>query len=147
VLLGNVQIEVLRKLRAAEQGIPVEELYPYWGKKEGGQLGVAGLERRGLINIKDGKAFFEKYPPGVDIDVVSMQQEDASPDIDDMTRNNLIYTYKDELKGVETGDKNSSLPNGVRRSLQKLGVLKWKILELTDLGRILLQQVSTQALT
>jgi hypothetical protein len=63
-------------------------------------------------------------------------------EFDDLSRRNLIYMYKDELMVYQQGAKPSkALPRGVRRSLQYLGILKWRIIELTDLGKNLLGEM------
>jgi hypothetical protein len=142
-MLGPVQVKVLRLLEANSEGMSIEELNGYWHYKQCGEKSIASLQNLGLIRLSKGKAYFQKFPEELSkstpVKNYSLKQVE---EFDDLSRRNLIYMYKDELMVYQQGAKPSkALPRGVRRSLQYLGILKWRIIELTDLGKNLLGEM------
>ena len=139
-MLGNIQVEVLRSLHDAPYGIPVDELLKNWRYRDGGMKSIAGLESRGFIRVWKGTAQFVRYPTEIEVEsgTKTFTLEDLA-EFDDISRRNLVFLYRKELEEVERGHtERVSIPDGVRRSLKRLGVIKWKILSLTDLGHRLL---------
>ncbi len=148
-MIGPIQVEILERLHAAPEGLPVTELLHEYRYKQGGERSIASLKRAGYIRIIKGVAYFERYPDElqqrVTIKTYSPEQLDQ---LDEMSRMNLLYLYKDELAKYKDGVVPAdALPTGVKKSLQHLGVIKWKILELTDLGRRLLGEVLSRSTT
>jgi hypothetical protein len=146
-LIGPIQVDILERLHGAPNGLPVVELLRNYRYKQGGERSLASLKRAGYIRVANGLAHFERYPeemqPRVTIKTYSPEQLD---ELDDMSRMNLLYLYQDELAKYKDGVvPASALPTGVKRSLQHLGVIKWKILELTDLGRRLLGEILSRS--
>ncbi len=145
-MIGPIQVDILRRLHEAKGGVPVDELLREYRYKQGGNRSLMRLEKAGHIRIIKGVAHFQSFPnevePRVTIKAYSAEQLE---ELDDISRINLLYTYKEELAKYQDGAVPAgALPTGVRKSLQNLGVIKWKILELTDLGRRLLGEVLTR---
>jgi len=139
-LLGNIQVEVLRQLHSTKTGIQIDQLYKYWRYKEGAERSLESLEKLGYIKIFNNKAFFFIEP---ELNVSNYSQEELS-EFENISRRNLVYLYKEELLTLLSNvNKKRKIPEGVRRSLQRLGILKWKLLELTELGRKLLIEIQT----
>ncbi len=148
-MLGNIQVGVLRSLHDSEQGIPVEELMKNWRYRDGGLKSIAGLESRGFIRVSRGIAYFVRYPTEIEIEsgtkTFTIEELEG---FDDISRRNLVFLYRKELEEVEKGHTDRvSIPEGVRRSLKRLGVIKWKILSLTDLGHRLLGEALRAGIT
>jgi len=146
-VIGPIQVDILHRLRESKGGIPVDILLREYRYKQGGQRSLVSLEKAGHIRIVKGVAVFQSYPnevePRVTIKAYTAEQLE---ELDDLSRRNLLYTYKDELARYQNGAVPvNALPTGVRKSLQNLGVIKWKVLELTDLGRRLLSEILTRA--
>lgn len=142
-MLGPVQLEILQLLHEYDDGILVQDLIKHWKYKQCGEKSVASLRRAGLITISKDRAYFLRYPeeiePRVTIKIYSSEQ---LKELDDLSRRNLLYLYREEFEKYQDGAVPAGvIPHGVRRSLQHLGVLKWKMLELTDLGRRLLGEI------
>lgn len=142
-MLGPVQLEILQILHESADGIPVQDLIGHWKYKQCGEKSVASLHRAGLINISKDRAHFLRYPEEIEPRVtMKTYTPEQLRELDDLSRRNLLYLYQNELAKYQDGAvPPGAIPQGVRRSLQHLGVLKWKILELTDLGRRLLGEV------
>ena len=142
-MLGPVQVKVLRLLEATSEGMSIEELNGYWHYKQCGEKSIASLQNLGLISLSKGKAYFLKFPEELrESTPVKNYTLAQVEEFDELSRRNLIYLYKDELMVYQRGAKLSkALPRGVKRSLQYLGILKWRIIELTDLGKNLLGEV------
>jgi hypothetical protein len=123
--------------------MPVQDLIRHWKYKQCGEKSVASLRRAGLITISKDRAHFLRYPEEIEPRVtMKTYTPEQLRELDDLSRRNLLYLYQDELAKYQDGAVPVGvIPQGVRRSLQHLGVLKWKILELTDLGRRLLGEV------
>ena len=139
-MLGNIQVDVLRSLHDSPDGIQVEELLRNWKYRDGGLKSITGLESRGFIRVNRGVAYFVRYPTEIEVEsgTKTFTAEELSG-FDDISRRNLVFLYRRELEEVERGHMDRvSIPEGVRRSLKRLGVIKWKILGLTDLGHRLL---------
>jgi hypothetical protein len=148
-MLGNIQVEVLRHLHNAKHGIPVEEFLGNWKYKDGGLRSIAGLERRGFIRVNSGTVYFVRFPTEIEMEsgTKTFTIEELE-EFDEISRRNLVYLYRRELEEVERGHvERVSIPEGVRRSLKRLGVIKWKILDLTDLGHKLLGEVMCSGFT
>ena len=146
-MIGPIQVDILERLHMAPNGLPVVELLRNYRYKQGGERSLASLQRAGYIRVTNGLAHFERYPeemqPRVTIKTYSPEQLN---ELDDMSRMNLLYLYQDELAKYKDGVvPASALPTGVKKSLQHLGVIKWKILELTDLGRRLLGEILSRS--
>jgi len=146
-LLGPVQLEALKRLKDAEAGLQVEELLKHWRYKQCGEKSIAGLRHRGLIMIAKDRVYFVRLPEALE---ARLKTKTYTPEqweeLEDLSRRNLVYLYKDELeKYRDVVVPGRALPGGVKRSLQHLGVLKWRILELTDLGRRLLGETMSKA--
>lgn len=146
-MIGPIQVDILERLHMAPNGLPVIELLRNYRYKQGGERSIASLQRAGYIRVTNGLAHFERYPeemqPRVTIKTYSPEQLN---ELDDMSRMNLLYLYQDELAKYKDGVvPASALPTGVKKSLQHLGVIKWKILELTDLGRRLLGEILSRS--
>ncbi len=146
-MIGPIQVDILERLHMAPNGLPVIELLRNYRYKQGGERSLASLQRAGYIRVTNGLAHFERYPeemqPRVTIKTYSPEQLN---ELDDMSRMNLLYLYQDELAKYKDGVvPASALPTGVKKSLQHLGVIKWKILELTDLGRRLLGEILSRS--
>jgi len=144
-LLGNIQVEVLRQLHSTKTGIQIDQLYKYWRYKEGAERSLESLEKLGYIKIFNNKAFFVSFPKDIEpeLNVSNYSQEELS-EFENISRRNLVYLYKEELLTLLSNvNKKRKIPEGVRRSLQRLGILKWKLLELTELGRKLLIEIQT----
>ncbi|MCX6649716.1 MAG: hypothetical protein NTV61_10080 [Candidatus Bathyarchaeota archaeon] len=142
-MIGPIQVDVLERLHEASGGLAVADLLRGYRYKQGGERSLASLERAGYIRVTKGVAHFEKFPeemqPRVTIKTYSAEQLE---ELDDLSRRNLLYLYQDELAKYKDGVvPANALPTGVKRSLQSLGVIKWKILELTDMGRRLLGEI------
>ena len=143
-LLGNIQIEVLRRLQGEKAGVLMEELMRYWKYRDGAVKSIDSLQRLGHIRVVNNLAYFVSFPKGVEPEKEAAGYTvDQLKEFEEISRRNLVYLYKDELVKSLEGTKPRSIPEGVKRSLQRLGVLKWKILELTDLGRSLLSELLT----
>jgi len=148
-MIGQIQVNILKSLRDASDGLPISDLLKEYRYKQGGKRSLASLERAGYIRITKDIAHFEKFPdemePRVTIKTYSAQQ---LKELDDLSRQNLLYLYQDELAKYKDGVvPANAIPTGVKRSLQHLGVIKWKILELTDLGRRLLGEILSRSTT
>ncbi len=139
-MIGPIQVEILRRLHDSQNGIPLEELLKEYRYKQGGERSLSRLERAGNISITKGVVYFQCFPPEMETRVtIKAYTAEQLEELDDLSRRNLLYLYQDELAKYQDGVVPAdALPHGVRRSLQHLGVIKWKILELTDLGRRLL---------
>jgi len=145
-MIGPIQVEILRRLHDSPNGIHLDDLLKEYRYKQGGERSLSRLEKSGNIRIAKGVVYFESFPPEMETRVtIKTYSAEQLEELDDLSRRNLLYLYQDELAkyqdGVVPGD---ALPQGVRRSLQHLGVIKWKILELTDLGRRLLGEVMSR---
>ena len=142
-MLGPIQITVLRLLESKLEGMSTQELIGYWHYKQCGEKSIASLQSLGLINVSKGRAYFQKFPEELrESTPVKNYTLAQVEEFDELSRRNLVYLYKDELMVYRRGAKPSkALPRGVRRSLQYLGILKWRIIELTDLGKNLLGEV------
>lgn len=142
-MIGPIQVEILRRLHDTKDGISVEDLLRGYRYKQGGMRSLTNLEKAGYIRITRGVAHFQGFPneiePRVTIKTYTAEQ---LKELDDISRRNLLYLYQEELaKYQDSVVPGDAIPQGVRRSLQHLGVIKWKILELTDLGRRLLGEI------
>jgi hypothetical protein len=142
-VIGPIQVDILQRLHEASNGIPITDLLKEYRYKQGGERSIASLEKAGYISITKEVARFERFPPEMEsritIKTYSVKQLE---ELDDLTRLNLLYLYQDELAKYQNGVvPANALPTGVKRSLQSLGVIKWKILELTDMGRRLLGEI------
>jgi hypothetical protein len=139
-VIGPIQVEILRRLHDSQNGIPLEELLKEYRYKQGGERSFSRLERAGNISITKGVVYFQCFPPEMETRVtIKAYTAEQLEELDDLSRRNLLYLYQDELAKYQDGVVPAdAIPHGVRRSLQHLGVIKWKILELTDLGRRLL---------
>lgn len=146
-MLGPVQLEALRRLKEAEAGLAVEELLRHWRYRQCGERSVAGLQHRGLIRIAKDRAYFVKLPEAMEArPKTKTYTAEQWRELEELSRRNLVYLYKDELTKYQDGVvPGRVLPVGVKRSLQHLGVLKWRILELTDLGRRVLGEIVSKA--
>ena len=143
-LLGNIQIEVLRRLQREENGVLMKELIGYWKYRDGAVKSLESLQHLGHIRVANNTAYFISFPRGVEPEKEAAGYSvDQLKEFEEISRRNLVYLYKDELVKSLEGTKPRSIPEGVKRSLQRLGVLKWKILELTDLGRSVLSEILT----
>ena len=144
-MLGNIQIEVLRLLHDSKQGISIEELLKNWKYREGGIKSIEGLRARGFIRINRETVHFVRFPTEIEVQSGTKTfSMDELEEFNDINRRNLVYLYRGELKEVESGHlKRVSIPEGVRKQLKLLGVIKWKMLSLTDLGHKLLGEVMT----
>ena len=145
-MIGPIQVEILRRLHDSPNGIHLNDLLKEYRYKQGGERSLSRLEKSGNIRIAKGVVYFENFPPEMETRVtIKTYSAEQLEELDDLSRRNLLYLYQDELAkyqdGIVPGD---ALPHGVRRSLQHLGVIKWKILELTDLGRRLLGEVMSR---
>ena len=145
-MIGPIQVEILRRLHDSPNGISLEDILKEYRYKQGGERSLSRLEKAGNIKITKGVVHFQSYPPEMETRVtIKTYSAEQLEELDDLSRRNLLYLYQDELAkyqdGVVPGD---ALPHGVRRSLQHLGVIKWKILELTDLGRRLLGEIMSR---
>ena len=146
-MIGPIQVDILQRLHEASGGLPIVDLLKGYRYKQGGERSLASLERAGYIRVAKGVARFEKFPdemePRVTIKTYSAKQLE---ELDDLSRRNLLYLYQNELARYKDGVvPANALPTGVKRSLQHLGVIKWKILELTDLGRRLLGEILSRS--
>ncbi|MBN1682195.1 hypothetical protein JW865_01415 [Candidatus Bathyarchaeota archaeon] len=149
-MLGNIQVEVLKYLHKVKFGVQIEELFKFWRYKEGAEKSLESLQKMGYIKIINGQVFFVSYPKDIKLELSStIYSQEELIEFENITRRNLVYTYKEELLTYIVDVKTKrKLPEGVKRSLQRLGVLKWKILELTELGRkILLTEIQTTQLS
>ncbi len=146
-MLGPVQLEILRMLRESPEGIPVEDLIGHWRYRQCGEKSVESLRRAGLIDISKGRARFLRYPEEIEPRItIKAYTAEQLRELDDISRRNLLYLYQEELAKYRDGTvPPGAIPHGVKRSLQHLGVLKWKILELTDLGRKLLGEILSRS--
>jgi len=145
-LLGPVQVEILQLLHDAGAGVPVEYLLRQWTYKQCGKKSIASLQQLGLIRISKNIAYFVRFPEAIEpkLNIKGYTPEQLL-ELDDLSRRNLLYLYKDELVKYQEGTVPAeAIPQGVRRSLQHLGVIKWKMLELTDLGRRLLGEIMSR---
>ena len=142
-MIGPIQVNILQHLHDASDGLSITELLKEYKYKQGGERSLGSLEKAGYISITKGIARFEKFPPEMESRVtIKTYSAKQLEELDDLTRQNLLYVYQDELAKYQNGVvPASALPTGVKRSLQSLGVIKWKILELTDMGRRLLGEV------
>ena len=141
-MLGNIQFEALKRLHDSESGIPIDELTKNWRYKDGALASINSLQKNGFIQIKQGIAYFVRFPTEIEIErsAKGFTPEELEK-LEDQSRINLVYLYRDELEKVERGETKSSLPDGVRRTLKGLGVIKWKMLKLTEFGRSLPSEV------
>lgn len=147
-MLGNIQVEVLKQLHSMKTGIPIDQLYKYWKYKEGAERSLESLEKLGYIKISNNKAFFISFPKDIEpeLNVGNYSQEELM-EFENISRRNLVFLYKEELLTLLSNvNKKRKIPEGVRRSLQRLGILKWKLLELTELGIKLLIEIQTPPL-
>ena len=142
-MIGPIQVDILQRLHGASDGLPVADLLRGYRYKQGGDRSLASLERAGYIRITRGVAHFERFPDEMEQRVtIKTYSTEQLKELDDLSRSNLLYLYQDELAKYKDGVvPANALPTGVKRSLQHLGVIKWKILELTDLGRRLLGEI------
>lgn len=137
-MIGPIQVDIIQRLHEAPNGVSVADLLKGYRYKQGGERSLASLEKAGYIRITKGVARFEVFPdemkPRVTLKTYSAKQLE---ELDDLSRRNLMYLYQNELARYKDGVvPANALPTGVKRSLQHLGVIKWKILELTDqIGR------------
>lgn len=148
-LIGNIQVEVLAYLHNAKFGVPIEQLFKFWRYKEGAEKSLKSLQKMGYIKISKGLVFFISFPKDLEYQTTSnTYSNEELKEFENITRRNLVYTYKEELLSYAPEVNNKrQIPEGVKRSLQRLGVLKWKILELTELGRkILLTEIQATQL-
>jgi hypothetical protein len=145
-VLGPVQVEILQLLHDAEAGVPVEDLLKQWTYKQCGKKSIASLQQLGLIRISKNIAYFVRFPEALEPKAnIKGYTPEQLKELDDLSRRNLLLLYKDELAKYQDGTVPAeAIPHGVRRSLQHLGVIKWKILELTDLGRRLLGEIMSR---
>jgi hypothetical protein len=145
-VIGPIQVEILRRLHDSPDGIPLDTLLKEYRYKQGGERSLSRLEKSGNIRITKGVVHFENFPPEMETRVtIKAYSAEQLEEFDDLTRMNLLYLYQDELAKYQHGIvPANALPQGVRRSLQHLGVIKWKILELTDLGRRLLGEIMSR---
>ncbi|MGD0805349.1 MAG: hypothetical protein ABSA11_14925 [Candidatus Bathyarchaeia archaeon] len=145
-VIGPIQVEILRHLHDSPNGISLEDLLKQYRYKQGGERSLSRLEREGHINIIKGVVHFQSFPPEMETRVtIKTYSVEQLEELDDLSRRNLLYLYQDELAKYQDGVvPANAIPQGVRRSLQHLGVIKWKILELTDLGRRLLGEVMSR---
>jgi hypothetical protein len=146
-MIGPIQVDILQRLRESPDGVPIIDLLKGYRYKQGGERSLASLEKAGYIRITRGIARFERFPheiePRVTIKAYSTKQ---LKELDDLSRRNLLYLYQNELAKYKDGVvPANALPTGVKRSLQHLGVIKWKILELTDMGRRLLGEILSRS--
>ena len=142
-MLGPVQVEILQLLHDSKAGVPIEDLLKQWTYKQCGKKSIASLQQLGLIRISKNIAYFVRFPEALEpkLNIKGYTSEQLK-ELDDLSRRNLLYLYKDELIKYQDGIVPAKvIPQGVRRSLQHLGVIKWKMLELTDLGRRLLGEI------
>lgn len=142
-MIGPIQVDVLQRLHDISAGLSITELLKGYKYKQGGERSLASLEKAGYISITKGVAHFEKFPPEMEPRVtIKSYSAEQLEELDVLTRQNLLYLYQDELAKYQNGVvPANALPTGVKRSLQSLGVIKWKILELTDMGRRLLGEI------
>ncbi len=145
-MIGPIQVEILRHLHDSPNGIPLEDLLKEYRYKQGGERSLSRLERSGNIKITKGVVHFQSYPQEMETRVtIKAYSAKQLEELDDLSRRNLLYLYQDELAKYQDGVVPAdAIPHGVRRSLQHLGVIKWKILELTDLGRRLLGEITSR---
>lgn len=136
-------MQVLYHLHDEKNGLPLEEVLKHWRYKQCGEKSIASLLHSGYLNITKGRVYFVMYPDILDDKgKVGNFTEEQLKEIEEISRRNLVYLYKDELKRYQNGPlPGNALPEGVKRSLQHLGVLKWKMMGLTDLGRSLLSEI------
>jgi hypothetical protein len=142
-VIGPIQVDILQRLHDASNGLSITELLKEYKYKQGGERSLASLEREGYIRINKDVAYFEKFPAEMEQRVtIKTYSAKQLEELDDLTRLNLLYLYQNELAKYQNGVvPANALPTGVKRSLQSLGVIKWKILELTDMGRRLLGEI------
>jgi hypothetical protein len=145
-VIGPIQVEILRRLHDSPNGIPLEDLLKEYRYKQGGERSLSRLERAGNIITMKGVVHFQNYPPEMETRVtIKAYSAKQLEEFDDLSRRNLLFLYQDELAKYQDGVVPAdAIPHGVRRSLQHLGVIKWKILELTDLGRRLLGEIMSR---
>jgi hypothetical protein len=148
ILLGNIQVEVLKHLQSVKTGISINQLFKFWKYKEGAEKSLKSLEKLGHIKIINSIAYFVSFPKDIEPNAnLSNYSPDELKEFENMSRRNLVYMYKEELLSyLWKINKKRKIPEGVKRSLQRLGILKWKILELTELGRKLLIENQTPKL-
>ena len=145
-MIGPIQVEILRRLHDSPNGVPINELLREYRYKQGGERSLSRLERAGHIRTVKGIVHFRNFPQEMETRVtIKAYSVEQLKELDDLSRRNLLYLYQDELAKYQDGVVPAdALPHGVRRSLQHLGVIKWKILELTDLGRRLLGEIMSR---
>ena len=109
---------------------------------------LESLEKLGHIKIIKDKAYFISFPKDIESHANSSNYTiDQLKEFENISRRNLVYMYREELLSyLIKVNKKRKIPEGVKRSLQRLGILKWKILELTELGRNLLVENKTPKL-
>ena len=147
-MLGNIQVEVLKHLQSVKTGISINQLYKFWKYREGAEKSLESLEKLGHIKIINGTVYFVSFPKDISPEAnLSNYSSDELIEFENISRRNLVYMYKEELLSyLWNVNKKRKIPEGVKRSLQRLGILKWKILELTELGRKLLIENQTPKL-
>jgi DNA-binding MarR family transcriptional regulator len=139
-------VDILRSLHDASNGVPISDLLKEYRYKQGGMRSLASLEKAGYIRTARDIVYFVRFPDEIEQRVtIKIYSTDQLRELDDLSRRNLLYLYQDELaKYKDSIVPAKAIPQGVRRSLQHLGVIKWKILELTDLGRKLLGEIMSR---
>jgi DNA-binding MarR family transcriptional regulator len=145
-VIGPIQVDILRCLHDASNGVPVSDLLKEYRYKQGGKRSLASLEKAGYIRTTKGVVHFVRFPDEIEQRVtIKTYSTDQLRELDDLSRRNLLYLYQDELaKYKDSVVPANAIPHGARRSLQHLGVIKWKILELTDFGRKLLGEIMSR---
>ncbi len=145
-MIGPIQVEILRRLHDASNGVPISDLLKEYRYKQGGMRSLASLEKEGYIRTTKGGVYFVRFPDEIEQRVtIKTYSTDQLRELDDQSRRNLLYLYQDELaKYKDSVVPGNAIPQGVRRSLQHLGVIKWKMLELTELGRKLLGEIMSR---
>ena len=142
-MIGPIQAEILRCLHESPEGVLFEDLLKEYRYKQGGERSISKLEKAGYISITKGVVHFQSFPPEMEMQVtIKTYTAEQLEEFDNLSRRNLLYLYQDELAKYQDGIVPAdALPHGVKRSLQHLGVIKLKMLELTDLGRRLLGEI------
>ena len=145
-MIGPIQVEILQRLHNSTNGVPIGDLLSGYRYKQGGKRSLASLESLGYIRTTKGVVHFIRFPDEIEQRVtIKTYSTDQLRELDDQSRINLLYLYQDELsKYKDSIVPSNAIPHGVKRSLQHLGVIKWKILELTDLGRKLLGEIMSR---
>ncbi len=86
-MIGQIQVNILKSLHDASDGLPISDLLKEYRYKQGGKRSLASLERAGYIRITKDIAHFERFPdemePRVTIKTYSAEQ---LKELDDLSR-------------------------------------------------------------